>query len=258
MNIAQIKSSLRKINRKQSNVSYYRATDLFVIDFPKSGVTWLSTLLANLILIKNRSDMKATFFNISSQLILDTDIEGVAKCEASWKWPPYRILKSHSAYNPLFLHVIYLVRHPYRVMDSYYRFYQDYGRTLPSFETFVLDNEYGIYAWKRHIKSWLNNTSQQQRFHLIRYEDLRKETFFELCELIENLGWEFSKQEIDNAIELSLIKNMKASESLYRKRNPRYTMNMINSGKTETHDHSSIVKMIEDVCHDELKMLGYI
>lgn len=71
-------------------------TDLFIVKFLKSGITWLSHILANCFLLSKKSLFRATFFNFE---MLVGDIhksKEIVKVDDL----PFRLMQLHAFYNP--------------------------------------------------------------------------------------------------------------------------------------------------------------
>jgi len=222
----------RLINKRDMFLpSNIRHDDVFIVEFPKSGITWFSTMLANLLCLLNDRDIGVTFFNIH-QFIPEFDRRGGSIGPSLLQYPGYRFLKSHSRYNPKFRQVIYLLRNPYSVMQSYYQHEIRRGAFEGSLEHFIEDKKRGIESYKKHVESWMMNDISPTRLHLIRYEDLRAHTITEFMDLSKNLGLARVDQNIvENAISSSEIENMRASESLYSKRHPSYRSGFVRTGQ---------------------------
>lgn len=232
-----------------------RSSDLFVTEFPKSGVTWLTSLMANVAMIKSGLKTHATFYNITqyvSDIHMSRDVG-----ESPLSWPPFRIIKSHSEYNPFYVHVVYLVRHPSRVMESYYRFLTMHGESLPSYEEFLRSERLGVPAWRRHVRSWLSRDEQAQRLHLVRYEDLKADAVHQLNLLFENLGLEVDQAIVAEAVGRSQLESMKKSEELFASKNPRYSMTFVGDGRATVDTDDKHFAFIAGECREELEMLGY-
>ena len=228
--------------------------DVYVVEFPRSGITWLSAMLANMALLASgRSEVAS--FTTSHLYVPDV---GVTKAigEMAYDVPPVRLIKSHSEFNQSYAFVIYLVRNPLYVMRSYCRFKLDRADEVGDFDSFCRSPRHGVPAWRDHINSWLVGGIVAQRLHLIRYEDLVENADSELQVLNENFGWNIRDEIIRESVLRCSVPRMKASENLYRTRNPRYTMHFV-KGEDRLEVERATIEYIERLCKDELMMLGY-
>tara|TARA_Y100000389_G_C17450530_1_gene514460 strand:- start:915 stop:1739 length:825 start_codon:yes stop_codon:yes gene_type:complete len=198
-----------------------RHDDVFIVEFPKSGITWLSMIIANINLLESKEKIKATFFNIH-QYIPDIHTTSNLNYIPLWSFPRFRFIKSHDEYNQNYNFVIYIVRDPYKVMNSYYNFKCQFGDYNDTFENFVKNPKYGIKAWIKHVESWLSVGVTNQKIHLVKYEDLKTKPYEELKKIYKNLGLNVEDQNIKKSIDLSNITNMKMEEEFHRKHNPNY------------------------------------
>ena len=208
-----------------------RHDDVFIVEFPKSGITWFSTMLGNLLCLLNHRDTAITHYNIQ-QFIPACDRRGVNIGPPLFEYPGYRFLKSHSRYNSKYRQVIYLLRNPFSVMQSYIHHETRRGAFEGSLEHFIEDKQRGIESYKKHVESWLMNDISPNRLHLVRYEDLRARPLAELMELSKNLGLDRVDQNmVENAISRSGIENMRQSETLYSQRHPSYRSGFVRTGQ---------------------------
>lgn len=194
--------------------------DVYLVAFPKSGITWLSFILANIYMQLTNKKESITFFNYPMYIL---DIGTLTNKMFISNSMERRLIKSHGIYNPYYPIVIYLLRNPFDVIVSYYNFMRYMGYR-DGFNEFVKSRQYGISSWSEHIKSWLYHETSAQRIYLIKYEDLQKDTFKEINNICINLGLNIDKNIIEKSIELSSLENMKDSEELYRQHNPNYTL----------------------------------
>ena len=187
--------------------------DLYVVAFPKSGVTWLNFLMANVHLKMSGSSQQVTFYNIDDFI---PDIQQV-RClkENILLFPGHRVIKSHAEFNPLYQKIIYLVRDPRDVMVSYYWFLKKLGSFQEDISQLIRSETYGIGAWCRHVQGWVEKTSAAKRIEFIRYEDLKADARGVLTRIYTLLGHEIPEEVFERAIEQSSFPNMKKLEAYY-------------------------------------------
>jgi hypothetical protein len=229
--------------------------DFYIVEFPKSGITWLSTILANAALIESGRPELASY---TSSLLYVPDIHITREVgPVPYDRPPVRFIKSHAPFNRYYTFLVYLVRHPLDVMKSYYRIDAEKGiEPEGSFDSFCRSAAKGIPAWRRHVRSWLAGPPISQRLHLCRYEDLREDASREISRISDNFGWNLSSDSIRTAVEHSSMEKMKEAEQLYRSCNPRYKMTFV-GGKADFEVREQTRIYIDTYCSDELALLGY-
>jgi len=230
-------------------------SDIYIVEFPKSGVTWFSSIIANINLIESGSIHRATYYNIS-QIIPDVQVSRSIIDEPMWDIPKFRFIKSHYGYCPFYNHVIYLVRNPVSVMNSYYGFMAQRQQFSGSLMDFVKNRKYGVQAWKSHVEGWLNKP-KSQRMHVLKFEDLRKNTLDAIIELYTNLGVGISSDTANEAIELVSLESMKQNESLYNKHDPLRKLQFVGTGKTAADMDASVRQYIISETKELLDILGY-
>lgn len=253
------KNKIKEIANKKYNRFYpnnARHDDVYIVEFPKSGITWLSTIITNINLLKTGEDQVPTFFNLN-QYIPDIHVSRDISINPIWKYPKYRFIKSHDKYNPNYKHVIYLIRNPYKVIDSYYSFAGNYLNFKGTFEEFVKSPVYGIDAWCNHVESWLDYSNAGVPMCFIRYEDLLDNGVQEISELYENLGLKVHKEIIEKGFRLSELKNMSKSEDLFALKNPIYKSNFINKSKSNYMADDLKVYMENRLSHNEIYQRYY-
>lgn len=221
------KNNIRHLSYKKYLPADARQDDVYLVEFPKSGVTWLSFILSNIyIRLENKNEKEfVTFYNLTKYVY---ELDALFNKAFMSKSVEKRFIKSHSLYNPFYLMVIYLLRNPFDVMVSYYNYMSDQGWN-GSFIKFVKSKEHGIYAWKNHVNNWLLNTEifYSNTIHLLKYEDLLRDTFTEIKSIFYNLGLNISDDIIKNAIYDSSLENMKKSEEFYRRHSFNYKVSFV-------------------------------
>ena len=250
-----VKKKLKYFSYKETLPLNPMHDDIYVVEFPKSGITWLQHILGNIELqLAGYKNEFITYYNHHKYL---PDIHQIRESNIN-RFLNRTFIKSHSEYNPYYYFVIYLVRNPIDVMISYYNFMLAYGYK-EDFFTFVKNEQYGIKAWKNHINSWMYNKVDAQRIHLIRYEDLVSNTLKTIKNLYINLGVEIGDSIIEMAIEKSNLHNMKKYEDHYKKYNPNARkMNFVGKEgkiKKENIMKKEVENYIRNMCYVELNML---
>jgi hypothetical protein len=193
-----------------------RSTDAFIIAHPRSGSTWLRTILTNIILPDARSDP-----DVFNALIRGVSVRSAQDIRSM---PSPRLLTSHTAYLPGLPKVLYMVRDGRDAIISFYEFSVFRNRRLGKlierkyidFSVFLdryYAGEYG-HVWDHHVESWLGMGQEKMgdRLMLLRYEDLKKSTE----EVVEKVAAFFSiratTEEISRAVAEARIENMREIE----------------------------------------------
>ena len=236
-------------------------TDLYLVAFPKSGITWLSFMLANVNLaLSGRYDrQRATFFNIND-LIPDIHVSRDLRMPRR-ELPGFRMIKSHSSYNPHYKKIVLLVRNPVHVLSSYYDYLVGLKLFDGSVEQLVSDPIFGVSAWASHTMGWLNKLQPEVCVCLVKYEELRSDARSVLQQLYDLFGLEVEPSVISSAIERSGFNAMRAEEKKYV---TRYPINVgvlfvreTDNGGPKVPMSEYIRKEIRRVAGPVLDLLGY-
>jgi len=237
-----------------------RVDDLFLVEFPKSGVTWLSFLFANTnLLLSSQGERRATFFNINDfvpDIAVDREIG-----PPILPVPGHRVIKSHAVFNLAQKKVIYLVRDPRNVMPSYHKFLSGLGWAPGSLAQTVEHPRYGIGAWCDHVSGWLQKVPPYHVFTLVRYEDLIADTATELKSLYALQGFSLDDALAAKAVEWSSMKSMRAEEERFNRTHPRLQgFSFVREADRPTGEWEmtdAIRQRIEDVAGSLMNRLGY-
>jgi len=250
------KEHLRYLKYKNILPNNPSNSDLYIVEFPKGGITWFSTIVANINLLESNSKQRATYYNIQ-QLIPDIHMNRNILDEPMWSVPKCRFIKSHFEWCPYYNHVIYLVRNPVSVMDSYYHYTTMLNQFNGTFEEFVKDKKFGLETWKNHVNSWILRGDSSQRVHMLKYEDLKEKPLETIQSLYKNLGFEIETEVINTALNLSSFENMKENETHYKKFNPNTSLVFVREGKSKVKIDISVEKYILDNTKEIREKIGY-
>jgi hypothetical protein len=152
------------------------------------------------------------------------DIHNKKDWERIPKMSSPRFIKSHMPYDPDYKKVIYIVRDGRDVMVSAYNYY--YSRHQISFLDFLqLDIWPG--HWHTNVLSWLNN-SHQLELLIVRYEELLKDPFKQLKNIVHFIGLNTNDDKINRAVRhstftaLAKMEANQADSSLTQSRSSRF------------------------------------
>lgn len=176
---------------------------LLVCGYPKTGNTWFQVIISYIVHPKESiagtaSDLSNIFthampsynqVSYKQQKIVIEDIE-TARC-------------------------VLLIRHPGDVlvslyMHNHYREHKSlYNGTI---DQMVYDPIYGIKKYIKFYQWWANNLEKTESYCIIRYEDMLKNTYKEVCRMLNIFKVIVHPQHIQNAIEFGSFQNMKQME----------------------------------------------
>ncbi len=231
---------LRNLYRQ---IKYYHDTpfdlrqdDVYLVEFPKSGVTWLSFILANIIQKLSETPGNINFFNFTQYI---PDVNYSKNIGNTRNTLGFRIIKSHAKYNPFYVHVILLVRNPFNVMLSYYKYLSQLNVIDTDFSKFLRNSKFGLQCWVEHTESWLRRGRGGHRLQIVRYEDLSQDTFKTTKYIFDTLGVELDEEILNDSIACSSFDEMKKLDKIYAENNPNYKLNFVRKGKTGTSEIST-------------------
>lgn len=248
---------IKKIKYSRSLPRNHVVEDVFLVSYPKSGTTWLRFLIANAIKVHYQIDQEVNFFTLL-RIIPPARGNINLRQEGSFGRADLpRIITSHSAYNPYYYRVIWLVRDPRDVMVSYYYYLRALNRISDniSITQFIRHQKYGIKNWEMHTKSWCsNNLGDGQIVKILRYEDFLSDTKFQLSSLMQCFGINMDEKSLEEAIILSSKERMKDLEKRHRSINFMVRQGIASRGQELSEDDK---KFIEDHTRDLAQLLGY-
>ena len=222
---------------------------IWLASYPKSGNTWVRSLLSAYYYSKNGNFNFELLKNINvypQQKYFDVKIDKPGEINSYWdasqekiiSEKKIKILKTHNSLlvlngkdftKPKYtLGIIYIVRDPRNVITSLKNHYDlDYEQSL----NFMLNEKKYLYdiqkkndyadfhflsSWSNHYKSWINNNLFKKM--VIKYEDLENDTFKTLKNLIIYINSLFQVNEkideikINNCIKTTNFEILKHKE----------------------------------------------
>jgi hypothetical protein len=202
------------------NLEHLKSNDVFLCSYPKSGVTFLSFLLAAARLHHGGHKIIPTFYNID---FLIQDVHKLSHIAPGVSWGDC-LGTFYKCHDPFFNvpNVIYLLRNPVDTLKSYFTFRRKLG-SKDSLHEF-LEGPEGIPGWLQHLESWIvKNSNASQSICMIEYESLTTNPKAVLQSLGRQLGLIFSDETADFAVRVSSIEQMRLAEDTFSLLNPVYS-----------------------------------
>ena len=127
-----------------------RSDDAYICAYPRSGSTWLRTILVNI--LDPTAGSNPDVFNARIPAVSIRNAKRINGLDSP------RLIMTHSAWRPAINKSVYLLRDGRdSFISSYYYHTARQGTTLDidQYLDHYLSNEYGV-TWAEHTESWLN------------------------------------------------------------------------------------------------------
>lgn len=185
----------------------FKREDIFLSEYPRSGGTWLRFMVSET-LTGEPSEFgspnpacRMVGFHFSAPDVLPGG---------------GRLIGTHETCRRAYHKVVYLVRDVRDVALSHFRREWHMGVGSPTFDNFLLrlmngPKRHG--SWPEHVASYLDSElAKTDRFLLLRFEDLRRNTAEVLARIFDFLGARPERAAIHRAIENNSLHAMRAKE----------------------------------------------
>jgi hypothetical protein len=146
-------------------------TDVFIVAYPKSGITWFQAMVAGAIY---GLDPERAPDGLVQDLVPDVHYKAAYR---RYRTPTF--FKSHQLPQPEYRRVVYLLRDGRDVMVSFRHHLQALERRPVDFAELVQGSEHFPCKWHEHVEQWAANPFAAETL-LIRYEDLQADAAREL------------------------------------------------------------------------------
>lgn len=131
--------------------THSNGNNIFIVSYPRSGNTWLRTLLADIILQKNDYKTNTKLPIHQDKIIPDLDRDGLVEIDDEVELS-YRLYKTHKPSLDQSGKIIYIFRNPADALTSHYHFHLRYAhlrdKVKDGLDTFCLNN---IESWIDHL-----------------------------------------------------------------------------------------------------------
>ena len=137
--------------------------DIFIVGYPKSGNTWMQSLVAG---IQYGINTEYLPFSLANELVPDVHARKYYK-----RFNDVTFFKTHHLPKKEYKKVIYLIRDGRDVMTSYYFMNQNLGKNHTMKDMFIDGKGVFPSKWHEHVEQWLKNPFNSEIIY-IKYEDL--------------------------------------------------------------------------------------
>jgi hypothetical protein len=162
--------------------------DIFIVAYPKSGITWFQELIAAVLYGVSPEFCPA---RLVSDLIPDVHLKQVYQ-----RYQTPMFFKSHHLPRPEYRRVIYIMRDGRDVMTSYYHYLQALtGNSMDFLKMVGCGGQLYPCQWHEHVKAWRENRFRAAIL-TVKYEDLHADILGEMRRVCEFVGIERNPEHI--------------------------------------------------------------
>jgi len=175
-----------------------RDSDAYIAAFPRSGSTWLRTILVNI--LEPEAYGNPDVFNARIPAVSIRNASIINRLSSP------RLIMTHSCWRPSINKVVYLVRDGRDAFISSYHYHVDYYQLYRR-------EVYGR-TWQQHTESFLINARQSLGGNLLslRFDDLKADTLNSIKKVCAFLGIDADEVAIEYAIKYASLENAKKIE----------------------------------------------
>lgn len=187
--------------------------DVFVVAYPKSGITWFQHLLSGILYGINPA---ATRFGEINNMVPDVHY----KKEYLRRSSPM-VFKSHNTPLPEYKRVLYLFRDGRDVTVSFYHHYAQKFKNDVTYDKIINGFYCSNVPWAEHVEMWKENPYDASIMY-ISYESLLTNPLPVLQNVANFLERTINDKKLEKIIERSSFENLKRKEMRWGLDNPAW------------------------------------
>lgn len=231
--------------------------DTIISAFPRSGSTWLRTLICNVKYPETKSN--PDIFNIL--------IPGISASNyfVLKNLPSNRVLFTHGAYDNKFKKCIYLVRDGRDSLVSFYHYMSDRNGMNIDLKTFLQLYWQGFFGqrWDESVRSWIGQAKKNLGDDLLvlHFHELKRDTEGQLIKVLDFLDLYYTSDLVNRSVELSSIDNMKQVEKQRQGKKLKEEKSFYSGGNKKDWNKyvdNSELKKFNQRSSEALTLAGYI
>ena len=185
-----------------------RKGDRFLASFPRSGSTWLRTILVNIMVPGANSDPE-----VFNEVIPGVSIRNAPAIRGL---PSPRIIHGHTCYRNEIERAIYTVRDGRDALVSFYHYLTTRrGISMPFDKWFSKyeRHEYGP-TWDEHVRSWFVTGARAlgDDLLIVRFERMKAEPVETVMDICVHLALDADVAQVESAVKMASIENARKIE----------------------------------------------
>lgn len=205
-----MKNGLRNSPFRRAVMSYRHQqlldSDVFLASYPRSGNTWMKSLLASCLFGKAMQNFSDTVDPVIPIVGYHRNVKPLLSNNG-------RIIKTHESYRSEYRNAVWIVRDPRDVVLSEYKLHLRSGTFTRTFDEYVAYftsvRHFGPPDWQSHTSSWLNSgLADSTKLLVIRFEDLKADPATELRRVLLFMGLPVNDDLIATALQQNTLQSM--------------------------------------------------
>ena len=233
-----------------------RQEDRYIAAYPRSGSTWLRTILSN-VLVPNANGNPSVF----NQLIPAVSIRNAPVIN---RLASPRLIMTHRDWQPEISKAVYLVRDGRDALISSYHYYISREQRQASLDEFWSEYMGEVYGplWHHQITSWLKSGADKMGDHLlvVYFEALKNDTHQQVRKVCDFLDIEYSQPQLDHAIEYASLENARAIERQNKGELANSHQSFYRDGASlqwKNPEYEALIRKFESLSRDALELARY-
>lgn len=234
-----------------------RDSDVYIAAYPRSGSTWLRTLLANI--LDESAQSNPDVFNL---LIPAVSIRNSFKIH---RLVSPRLMMTHGRRRSSIRKKIYLIRDGRDSFISSYHYHitrESLPFTIEEFYKLYHSQVYGL-TWGQHTKSWLAKSGDvaDEEMLMVRFDELKDRPETTIKQVCDFLALSVSNKNIERAISEASIERVRKIEETRQGRLASSDASFYRqgtSGQFLQDEYKSVIERFESDNKDALELAGYL
>ncbi len=234
-----------------------RNDDAFIAAFPRSGSTWLRTMLVNA--IDSTAMSNPDVFNARIPAVSIRNAKNINALESP------RIIMTHSVYRRSINKALYLVRDGRDAFISSYHYHVTRNKHRLSMDDYYQQyrNHYYGRTWEEHVESWLGDGRNELGVNsiVVKFEELKHDPKRSLKRAVGFFDLDIDETALDKAIENSSLDKARAIEQQRQGVIVDRNASFYRGGRSQqwqTQEHSAVITKFQQNAERALALAGYL